>query len=54
MEFEATNVEIGDNVTVPMNWKMVIPFIFFYAIGPCIGANRHLKMNGEIFGTRGI
>jgi hypothetical protein len=37
-----------------MNWKMAIPFIFFYVIGLYIGAKRHLKMNGEIFGMRGI
>jgi len=37
-----------------MQWKLATLYIFFFVIGPCIGAKKHLKMNGGTLGMRGI
>ncbi len=34
------------------NWKMVIHFLLFFATSLYIGAKKHLRMNGEILGTK--
>jgi hypothetical protein len=54
-ECEAAKVEIGDTVVgIVDEMENGDLFIFFFIIGPCIGAKKHLKMNEGTLGTKGI
>jgi hypothetical protein len=55
LECEFAKVDIGDTIASIVDaMKNGNPFIFFFVIGPCIGAKKHLKMNGGTLGMRGI
>jgi hypothetical protein len=62
-----SNSKVGDDVNLesqnckgwtilmsfPMNWKMVIHFMSFFATSLCIGASRPSKMNAWTLGFEG-